>query len=64
MTAKKQTAEIPEPKDNEFRVRVDLDAHDDIYYEVLQGTHYVAQRMYDLDDVMILLRGKIEKVFK
>jgi|WetSurMetagenome_2_1015567.scaffolds.fasta_scaffold974036_2 hypothetical protein len=45
---------------NEFKIIVDLD----VYYKLINGSHIVAERINGLDNLMILLRGKIEGVYK
>lgn len=56
--------EIDTPKDNEFKIIVELDAHDDVYYQLRQGSYIVAERINNLDDLMILVREKVKRVFK
>jgi deoxyadenosine/deoxycytidine kinase len=43
-------------------IEIDMDAHDDTYYRVLQDSYILMERLNGLDNLMIFLKAKIESI--
>ncbi len=47
---------------NELKIVVERDAHDDTYYKLIQGSFIVAERINDVDDLLLFIKNRLEKM--